>query len=464
MKKILLLTLFCLISNKTLNSQTTFSVKQSINTSTGDAPFVIDSGNLDGDSFPDIVIGTYLGNTVEWYKNNGNGTFTLQPLIANDVNECGGIKIADLNNDGFNDILASNFADNKLVWFENDGMGNFETEQIISNSINGSSGIITGYIDNDTTIDVGVAAFNSGDSVWFSNDGLGNFSGPNTIAAIPGSGPGNLDLEDFDGDGDNDILILNTGIGTAELYYNNLIPSGTVSFTKDINTVTSGKVYPFDANFGDVDDDGDLDIIVVDLFGGTSGLGWYKKEMDGTFSETIIPTTITAPSNAMVKDIDNDTFNDIVLCSGASGSGTDIVWFKSTITGTFGAEQIIDNTQSQAYTFTLNDFDNDGDIDIASVAYNEDDLNWFENELITLSTSSQIEHDINLYPNPVSNFLSFKGLTNEDFEVSVFDVLGKEVIKTIINSSDPIDVSQLQNGLYIIKFEGSDTTYKFIKQ
>lgn len=464
MKKTLLTLLISLSINAIVDSQTTFTEKQPINTTTGDAPFVIDSGHLNADAFADIVIGTNAGDTVEWYKNNGDGTFTLQPLIADDIIECGGVKIADLNNDGFNDVLASNFAQDKLVWFENDGAGNFETEQIISSSINGSSGIITGYIDGDTTIDVAVVGFVSGETVWFSNDGTGVFSGPNIIESIPGSGPGNLDIADFDDDGDNDVLLLNSSIGTVELYYNNLIPSGTVGFTKDPISVTSGEVYPFDISFGDVDDDGNLDIVVVDLYGGASGLGWYKKELDGTYSEIILTTTLGAPSTAKVEDIDNDGYNDIILSSGASGAGNDIVWYRSTASGTFGSEIVIDDTQSQAYAFTLNDFDNDGDIDIANIAYNDDDLNWFENELITLNLSEQITEDISFYPNPTSSMLNFKGTFSKALDVSVFDILGKEILNTKIDSSLALDVSNLENGTYILKFKNYNTVLKFVKE
>lgn len=464
MKTTLLTILICVSINLSVNSQTTFSAKQPINTNTGNAPFVIDSGNLDADAFPDIVIGTNLGDTVEWYKNNGDGTFTLQPLIANDVTQCGGVTIADLNSDGFNDVIASNFGDDKLVWFENDGTGNFEPEQIISSSIDGSSGIIAGFIDGGTTVDVGVVGFNSGDTVWFSNNGSGVFTGPNTIESIPGSGPGNLDLADFDGDGDNDIVLMNSNIGTVELYYNDLIPGGTVSFIKDVNTVTSGEVYPFDVSFGDVDDDSDLDIVVVDLFGGASGLGWYQKELDGTFTETIITTTIANPATAKVVDLDNDTYNDILLSSGGSGAGTDIVWFRSTMTGTFGSEMIIDDTQSQTYAFTLNDFENDGDIDIANIAYNDDDLNWFENELITLGLNNEVQQTISFYPNPTSSILNFKGLDSVAIDVSIFDILGKEILTTKIDASLTLDVSNLENGTYLIKFKDNDSVLKFVKE
>jgi len=454
----------CICTFLMSQAQTTFDDKQPINTSTGDAPFVIDSGLLDGDAFVDIVIGTNLGDTVEWYKNNGDGTFTLQPLISSDMEECGGVHIADLNGDGFNDILASNFANDKLVWFANDGSGNFGTEQIISSSIDGSSGIVTGFIDAGTTVDVAVVGFNSGDTVWFSNDGSGTFTGPNTVAAVPGSGPGIMDIADFDADGDSDIVILNSGAGSVELYYNDLIPGGTVSFTKDPNSVTTGETYPFHVAFADVDNDTNLDILAVDLFGGSSGLGWYKKEMDGTFSETLFTTSMINPSNVAFEDLDNDTLKDIILSSGTSGAGNDLVWYRNLGSGSYTAEQVIDDTQSQAYAFTVNDFDNDGDLDISSIAFNDDDLNWFENELITLGLNTEIIEAIRIYPNPASSMLNFKGHFSEAIEVSVFDILGKEIMTTTIDNSLTLDVSTLENGTYLLKFKNSDTVMKFVKE
>ena len=110
-KQLLIMVCFTLCYSYTF-AQTTFSAKNAINTTTGDAPYVIDSGQLDNDAFADIVIGSNVGNTVEYYKNNGDGTFTLQPLISSSVVGISGILIADLNNDSFNDIIATSFNDN----------------------------------------------------------------------------------------------------------------------------------------------------------------------------------------------------------------------------------------------------------------------------------------------------------------------------------------------------------------
>lgn len=444
-------------------SQTTFSTKKTINASTGSNPYVIDSGELSGDTYKDIVIGTF-GNTIEWYKNNGDGTFTLQTLVSATFAGISSVHIADLNNDGFNDILAASYDNDKLVWFANDGLGNFGSEQIISNTIDGAGAIVTGTIDTGATIDVAIVAYLSGDSVWFSNDGSGNFTDPNTIASVPSSGPGDIDLADFDGDGDLDAVIGNTDSGTVELYDNKLIPDGTVSFVKYTNSVSTGSDYLYDTSFADVNDDGVLDIIKADI-GGAGDVTWYSKNATGTattFTGIPIITTIARPATGTVADFDDDTYNDVVITN-AGTSGSDIVWFESTDTGTFNAEASIDNSQNIVYAITINDFDNDGDLDIASIDYQNSDLNWFENLKYTLSTPEISMQDISVYPNPTKNFLNFKGLT-QSINVSVYDLIGKEVLKETLNPEKPFDVSSLQSGVYLLKLDGYTTNFRFIKE
>ena len=78
MKTTLLTFLFTAFIGVNGFAQTPFGPEQTINADTGANPYSIDSGDLNGDTFIDIVIGTDVGNTVEWYTNNGSGTFTKQ--------------------------------------------------------------------------------------------------------------------------------------------------------------------------------------------------------------------------------------------------------------------------------------------------------------------------------------------------------------------------------------------------
>lgn len=65
---------------------------------------------------------------------------------------------------------------------------------------------------------------------------------------------------------------------------------------------------------------------------------------------------------------------------------------------------------------------------------------------------------LSFYPNPVSNgkiYITSK--SSLDKEITIFDVLGKKVLQTVINSRD-LNVSALSPGVYIIKIKEGDAT------
>jgi len=470
MKKRILHTLLIIFVSASLYSQTTFNKTQSIALPVGggNAPYNISSGLIDNDVFPDIVVSTTLGNSVYWLKNDGTGVFTLQSTeISSTLNSAGGVAIADLNGDGFNDVITTSYNDNKLVWFANDGLGNFGPEQLISLSVTGPSQVFVRRIDGNTTLDVSVSSYTGNEVVWFSNDGAGNFSSKNIIDNTIAS-PGAYAVKDIDNDGDIDAVIANSvAYGTPndcriEVFYND----GNGSFTADTNPVSvNTKDYIFSVMAEDVDGDNSLDILVTDLTGSPS---WFKRTEivpgTATYTETFLTTSIANPACLDLRDLDNDSLDDFVLSSATSGSGNDIVWFKNNGAGGFNSELVIDNTQSQAYTFTFADFENDGDLDIASVAYNDDAVNVFNNQKITLYIDDYSDRSYRIYPNPTSEKLFFSGLSSDNFSISVYDLLGKRVFKTTKTINSALDISKLLAGVYIIKFDDFNTTYKFIKE
>jgi len=73
---------------------------------------------------------------------------------------------------------------------------------------------------------------------------------------------------------------------------------------------------------------------------------------------------------------------------------------------------------------------------------------------------------LNLYPNPVSTgkvYITSK--KDEQKEIIIFDVLGKKVLQTIINTKE-LNIANLSPGVYIIKIieEGATSSRKLIVQ
>ncbi|HLA55346.1 MAG TPA: T9SS type A sorting domain-containing protein [Flavobacterium sp.] len=65
---------------------------------------------------------------------------------------------------------------------------------------------------------------------------------------------------------------------------------------------------------------------------------------------------------------------------------------------------------------------------------------------------------LSFYPNPVSNgkiYITSK--SSLDKEITIFDVLGKKVLQTVLNSKE-LNVSNLSPGVYIIKIKENEAT------
>lgn len=76
------------------------------------------------------------------------------------------------------------------------------------------------------------------------------------------------------------------------------------------------------------------------------------------------------------------------------------------------------------------------------------------------NASSATIENLNFYPNPVTNgkiYITSKNISAK--EIAVYDVLGKLVLQTTLNTnSKEVNVSALNSGVYIIKIKEGDAT------
>ncbi|MFN7014959.1 MAG: T9SS type A sorting domain-containing protein, partial [Bacteroidia bacterium] len=92
-------------------------------------------------------------------------------------------------------------------------------------------------------------------------------------------------------------------------------------------------------------------------------------------------------------------------------------------------------------------------------------INTVPNFTLSSSSFNAIE-GLTMYPNPLKgNTLFLTSAANADMSVQIFDIVGKEVVKsTVINNS--VNVSGLNTGVYIVKVteEGKTATRKLVIQ
>ncbi|WP_040249307.1 T9SS type A sorting domain-containing protein [Psychroserpens mesophilus] len=475
MKRTLLNLCIILIASFSAFSQTTFAPLVNIDPDTGDEPFEIESGDLDGDGTIDLVMATFDAagsiDFIKWYKNDGLGNFTIQPTISSTITFIDGLEVADIDGQFGDDIIVSSQNQNKVVYFLSDGAGGFGPETSIDSSIFAPGEVKAGDINLDGNMDIIVPTFSEFKTVWYAGDGLGGFAAEQTIQFdVDGfDTPYYVDIADYDDDGDLDVLI---GIykfpapQRIEIYYNQYDESGStaVSWIKDTQTVDNTLTRINNIIFADVNNDGQPDVVSTDITSGN--VTWYNKIKNGVSTPSVISdaSIITNPALAYVVDIDGDALNDVIVTDFSSGDDA-IIWFK----GNSGASPdatptTITDNNFQMVDIAIADFDNDMDNDIASVGNFSDTVFWLANDLFTLGVVSETIEGLKIYPNPTNHILNISTNRNEAINIIVIDVVGKEVLRESVQSTAKLDVSQLQNGLYIIKFEGSDTTYKFIKQ
>lgn len=118
--------------------------------------------------------------------------------------------------------------------------------------------------------------------------------------------------------------------------------------------------------------------------------------------------------------------------------------------------------------FSLADIDDDGLIDIAvgngrgGVSIYSTDFKVDGSRVGTKNTDFS---RLRIYPNPVMDELIFENIFNEDGEISILSLEGKQLFTTKFSSLASLDVSFLGSGAYMIKLKIKEGQYltKFIK-
>lgn len=93
---------------------------------------------------------------------------------------------------------------------------------------------------------------------------------------------------------------------------------------------------------------------------------------------------------------------------------------------------------------------------------------WFDNIVFdgVVGINDQVSGQFSIYPNPASKgYVNISSKLSGAKNISVYDVLGKQVLKSTLNG-DRLDISALNSGIYLIKIEQgkASTTKKLIVQ
>jgi len=223
------------------------------------------------------------------YRNNGDGTFTdvsLESGIAAQAGTGMGLIGADYDDDGDTDVIVGNDAMANFVW-RNDGAGRFEEVGLLAGLAydlhgvgQGTMAVECGDADNDGRLDFFMTSYQKQWALLYRSLGRGFFD---DATHTSGAGAGTFNhvtwgtgLIDLDNDGDRDLFIAcghlqdtvdlwddTTSYEACSLLLENTGRGRFVDISARAGDGLRVKRSSRGAAFDDLDNDGDLDVVIL---------------------------------------------------------------------------------------------------------------------------------------------------------------------------------------------------------
>lgn len=302
--------------------------------------------------------------------------FPVQAEYTNQLSFC------DIDADGDLDIVFANGQGYSSLGtllkprvYINSGAGVFtdQTDARVAGITGCFRGVEFGDADRDGDYDMILVQDYNRQPLLLMNNGAGVFTNETTtrLPAITLSGA-RAQFGDVDNDGDLDLALTHSGTsrfgttGRPKLYLNN----GAGVYTDAPNNVPTGNISEqMDILFGDVDGDFDLDLHVATRASGTQSNKLWMNNGSGVYVNQTMPTDGTDYSTDF-GDIDGDGDLDLIGINGGTSSAEMLLRNANGLgtSWTNISSQISPNPAADDNDSRFFDYDNDGDLDLVIAA------------------------------------------------------------------------------------------------
>ncbi|MBM3810653.1 MAG: CRTAC1 family protein [Acidimicrobiia bacterium] len=256
----------------------------------------------------------YRPVSAKLFRNEGSGRFTDATVASGIAKAYGpglGITCSDVNGDGWIDVYVANDTAANLLWI-NQRNGTFAEQGLVSGAAysedglpKAGMGVSAGDFDNDGDDDMVVVNLTREGATLFQNDGRGAFQDVSLRYGVrpltfPYTGFG-VDWFDYDNDGWLDLFIANGAVTLMEEWRGQPWPFQQANTLlrneagRRFRDVTAGagaamrlKEVTRGSAFGDIDNDGGIDIVITNnrgaarlLLNRTKGRNWLRVKLEG---------------------------------------------------------------------------------------------------------------------------------------------------------------------------------------
>lgn len=278
-------------------------------------------------------------------------------LIQVDKGVAGDVKmVGDIDGDTFPDLVIGGMIDEKLNWYRYPG---WQKTEIATANLEFTTDGALGDVDGDGDLDIVVPDGNFGDNlVWFQNPlPNGNPNQENqwarhSIGSV-GDWAKDVELADFDDNGRLDVATRNQG--QAMIFFQTGANSWSKMIFSGLSTGAEGMAS------GDIDGDTDVDLVLRGVW--VRNPGGDPARTPGNWPQHTIGS---APNEfkALVADLNADGQAD-VLFSSSEATG-DVNWWTPATADPAGSwvKHSIYPSLQKAHTLQAADMDLDGDVDV----------------------------------------------------------------------------------------------------
>lgn len=353
-------------------------------------PHVLMTTDVDRDGHLDFIILNRGTSEVGVVRGEGDGTFGAPkgyPISSHRDSLPEGLGAADYNGDEYPDVAIVDWGLSELKVYLNDQSGEFPSfdTYVVVDSGSHPHGVLNVDIDLDGDIDI-ITSNDTHQTVGslsvFKNNGEGDFtlwktseSGQRTQFAAAG---------DFDGDGDPDIASANAGrnVGADPSDQSVTVYRNTGDGTLERIHVMGAppESAPCSVIAVDLDRDQNLDLVVGSWTSGTLLIYWGNGE--GGFSPYEVLRTPGTAVQQVAADLDQNGWLDLAI-STFEAPYLHVRWNEGDrdLSSSLSLRILpgLSSDDIRPRYPAVGDFDEDGDLDIASVQFQDGSISVFEN-------------------------------------------------------------------------------------